>query len=211
MSESDFFHRFERAADVAADSPTLLLLHGTGGNEDSLIEMAKQFGEQWNLLSPRGKVLEHGMPRYFRRLAEGVFDQEDLKFRTSELADFVEQSAVNYGFDASRVVALGYSNGANIAASLLLSGFTTLRHAILMHPMVPFFPRQFPDLSNKRILITAGENDPVVARSNTLDLESLLTQSGARVEMFWHNSGHNLTSQEIDKAIPFANLLKKSL
>lgn len=211
MTEPDFIHQFVPAGEAAAQAPTLLLLHGTGGNETDLLPLAQEFGQYWNYLSPRGKVLENGMPRFFRRLAEGVFDQEDLRLRTRELAGFVQLATVKYGFHPERVVALGYSNGANIAASLLLAGFPTLRHAILMHPMVPFFPKPFPDLSGKKILITAGENDPVVARSNTEELASLFTQAGARVQMLWHGAGHNLIRLEIEKAVAFAGLLRKSL
>jgi phospholipase/carboxylesterase len=210
MKDPEFLHRFLGAAHGGDDAPTMVLLHGTGGNENDLLEFATHFGDGWNYLSPRGKVLENGMPRFFRRLAEGVFDQEDLRFRTSELAAFIEKASRVYGFDMAKVVALGYSNGANIAASLMLSGTGTVRHAILMHPMVPFYPKQKPDLNKSQILITAGENDPVVSRSNTLDLEKLLAEAGARVELFWHRSGHSLTREELDKAVEFAGNIKKS-
>ncbi|MFO7978948.1 MAG: alpha/beta hydrolase [Bacteroidales bacterium] len=209
MAQPDFIYRYIPSADTDQDAPTMLLLHGTGGSEEDLLPLMEEFGEQWNYLSPRGKVLEHGMPRFFRRLAEGVFDQEDLKLRTAELADFVRDAAVHHGFNPSRVVALGYSNGANIAASMLLGGYLTLRHAILMHPMVPFFPKEFPDLAHNRILITAGENDPVVPHSNTLELEQIFRESGAHVELFWHDAGHSLAHKEIRKAVAFSVTLKK--
>lgn len=209
MAESEFIYRYIPAAEAGQEAPTLLLLHGTGGNEEDLLPLSELFGDQWNILSPRGKVLEQGMPRFFRRLAEGVFDQQDLRFRTGELASFVQHSADHHGFNPSRVVALGYSNGANIAASLLLSGYPTLRHAILMHPMVPFFPKEFPDLAATRVLITAGENDPVVPQANTLELEQILKKSAAHVDLFWHDAGHSLTPGEIEKAVTFSNTLKK--
>ena len=210
MEDPEFIHRFEKAAYGGDEAPTMVLLHGTGGNENDLLELATHFGDGWNYLSPRGKVLENGMPRFFRRLAEGVFDQQDLRFRTAELAAFIEKAATLYGFDRTKVVALGYSNGANIAVSMMLSGVSVIRHAILMHPMVPFYPKQKPDLSPSRILITAGENDPVVSRSNTLDLEQLLADAGGRVDVFWHRSGHSLTPEELDHAVRFAGHLKKS-
>jgi phospholipase/carboxylesterase len=211
MTREDIIYRFIPSPHQGENSPTLLLLHGTGGNEDDLLSLSEYFGESWNYLSPRGMVLENGMPRFFRRLSEGVFDQQDLKYRTAQLCEFLEESAGIHGFDPRRVIALGYSNGANIAASILLSGYKSLRHAILMHPMVPFFPNPLPDLGNTRILITAGENDPVVPRSNTSELEQIFTKAGAKVEMFWHGSGHNLTEQELQKAGLFAKTLIKSL
>jgi len=129
---------------------TLLLLHGTGGNEDDLISVGKMLSSSASLLSPRGKVLENGMPRFFKRLAEGVFDIEDLKFRTKELADFVMGASKVYGFDLNRTIAMGFSNGANIAASLLLSYPETIKGAILFRAMVPFIPDSLPDLSGKK-------------------------------------------------------------
>src|SRR5215211_5231691 len=138
---------------------TFVLLHGTGGNEEDLIFLGKELEPNALILSPRGKVLEDGMPRFFRRLSEGVFDIEDLKFRTKELADFVEKASKAYGFDLQHVVALGYSNGANIASSLLLLLPGILSAAVLFRPMVPFIPDTLPNLSRKNIFICAGEWD----------------------------------------------------
>jgi phospholipase/carboxylesterase len=143
-----------------ASYATLLLLHGTGGNEEDLIPLGQQIAPYAAILSVRGKVLENGIPRFFRRLAEGVFDIEDLKFRTYELADFVEQASKVYGFDLSQLVAVGYSNGANIAASSLLLRPAIMSFAILFRPMVPLIPEMFPDLSTKHVFISAGLHDP---------------------------------------------------
>src|SRR6266480_356877 len=148
----DFVHEFV----PGSSKRTLLLLHGTGGNEHDLIRLGHEIDPEAAILSPRGKVLENGMPRFFKRLAEGVFDLEDLKFRTYELADFVEEASKVYGFDLQHVVALGYSNGANIAASELLLRPAILSSAILFRPMVPLIPEVLPDLSTKHVFISAG-------------------------------------------------------
>src|SRR5213594_4986343 len=153
--QPDFIHEFV----PGASDRTLLLLHGTGGNERDLIPLGHELDPNAALLSPRGKVLENGMPRFFRRLAEGVFDLEDLKNRTNELADFVAAAAQHYGFAADKVVAVGYSNGANIAASMLLLRPKTLRGAVLFRAMVPLVPDTPPNLSAVRVWIGAGMND----------------------------------------------------
>ena len=137
----NFIYRFEAGA---KNSPTLLLLHGTGGNETDLIEFGRAIAPRGNLLSPRGNVLENGMPRFFRRFSHGVFDLEDLKFRTKELLEFIEASAKKYGFDRENVIAMGYSNGANIAATLLLLHERSLAGAILFRPMMTLAPERCP-------------------------------------------------------------------
>jgi len=183
------------------DSLTLLLLHGTGGDENDLIPIARRLEiTNASILSPRGKVLENGMPRFFRRLAEGVFDIEDLKFRTNELADFVRDVSKTYAFDLNRVMAIGYSNGANIAASLLLLRPEILFRAILFRPMVPIVPDTLPNLSNKRVLVSAGLHDPIVASYQTKDLIDLLIRVGANVSVQWQNSGHELTQRDVKSA-----------
>lgn len=184
--------------DNQSDTLTLLLLHGTGGNEDDLIEVGQMISSTASLLSPRGKVLENGMPRFFRRLAEGVFDMDDLKIRTKELADFVKEASNIYSFDINKTVAVGFSNGANIAASLLLSYPETLRGAILLRAMVPFIPNSPPDLSDKQVLLSAAMFDPIVSESQTQNLFDLLEKSGANVTLKWQQqSGHNLTESDI--------------
>ena len=194
-----FVHRWVPAAQ-SETAPTLLLLHGTGGDENDLLSLGRALLPNANLLSPRGNVLERGMPRFFRRLAEGVFDQEDLRLRTRELAEFIEASAVQYGFDLKSVIAVGFSNGANIAASLLLAQPERLASAILFHPMVPFVPKTLPDLSGKPIFIGAGDNDPIVPVSNTEALAGLFRDAGAKVEIHWHQGGHSLTQDEVQAA-----------
>jgi len=194
---ADFVHRWEPTPGA---STTLLLLHGTGGSEDDLLDLGRSLLPTANLLSPRGQVSENGLARFFRRLAEGVFDLDDLRARTTGLARFVDEAARVYGFDRSRVVAVGFSNGANIAASLLLSGTPTLAGAALLHPMVPFEPTASPDLTGRAVFIGAGRTDPLVPVSQTERLTELLTAGGATVETHWHPGGHRLSREEIEAA-----------
>ena len=179
---------------------TLLLLHGTGGNEDDLIPLGKQLLPDAAILSPRGKVSEHGAPRFFRRLAEGVFDHEDLLFRTHELADLIDQAADEYGFDRSKLVAVGYSNGANIAASLMLLHPDLLRVAVLFRAMVPFEPEETPDLTGVPVFLAAGRRDTMIAPDNTERLAAILRGAGADLDLRWKNVGHPLTYEELEEA-----------
>jgi len=190
----DFIHEFV----PGSSERTLLLLHGTGGNEHDLLSLGRELDQNASLLSPRGQVLENGMPRFFRRLAEGVFDLEDLKRRTHELADFVAAAAEHYQFATNQVIAVGYSNGANIAASLLLLRPQTLHGAILFRVMVPLIPPAQPDLSSVRVWIGAGDNDPIIPTSESQRLAELLRRAGADVTIRFFNSGHNLTNDEIE-------------
>jgi predicted esterase len=183
--------------DNQPDKFTLLLLHGTGGNEDDLIQVGQMIAPSASLLSPRGKVLENGMPRFFKRLAEGVFDMEDLKYRTRELADFVKEASNIYSFDLNKTIAVGFSNGANIAASLLLSYPETLMGAILFRAMVPFIPNSRIDLSDKKVLLSAGIFDPIISKSQTQSLFDILEKRLANVTLKWQQSGHNLTELDI--------------
>jgi phospholipase/carboxylesterase len=180
--------------------PTLLLLHGTGGNELDLLPLAGRIDDEASVLSVRGNVLENGMPRFFRRLAEGVFDIEDLIFRTKELNEFLDEAAEKYGFDRDNMIAIGYSNGANIAASLLFHYQNALKGAILHHPMVPRKGIELPDLSGKSVFIAAGTNDPICSPMESTELQSLLEKAQANVELHWENRGHQLTLQEVDAA-----------
>src|ERR1041384_1978603 len=168
---------------------TLLLLHGTGGNERDLLPLGRELDPNAALLSPRGKVLENGMPRFFRRLAEGVFDLEDLKHRTNELADFVMAAAQHYGFTTDNLVAVGYSNGANIAARMLLLRPEVLHTAILFRAMVPLCPETQPNLSSVRFWIGAGTNDPIIPVSETKALAELLRNAGADVTIRYFQAG----------------------
>ncbi len=203
MSEQlNFKHKYVPSSDPTKGK-TVLLLHGTGGNEESLIPIVEMVLPDAAILSPRGQIMENGMPRFFRRIAEGVFDLEDLKFQTQELAIFIEAASKTYGLESNEVIALGYSNGANIASSVMLTYPELISKAALFHPMIPFVPENPPDLSNTSILITAGTNDPIVSRKETLELNSMFQDYGAEVEIFWHDSGHNLTREELDKTKNF--------
>src|SRR5699024_8729901 len=162
---------------------TLLLLHGTGGSEQDLIPLASQIDPGASILSIRGNVSENGMPRFFRRLAEGVFDEEDLIARTGELNDFLDDAAKEYSFDRSQIVALGYSNGANIAASLLFHYEDSLAGAILHHPMVPRRGIDLPNLSGRVVFIGAGTNDPLCTAEESEELMELLTNANADVTL----------------------------
>jgi predicted esterase len=194
--QPDFIHDFV----PGSSARTLLLLHGTGGNERDLIPLGRELDPNASLLSPRGKVLENGMPRFFRRLAEGVFDLEDLKKRTHELADFVVSAAAHYKFDLKKIVAVGYSNGANIAASILLLRPEILSAAILFRAMVPLVPETRPNLNSARIWIGGGAHDPIIPASNTKELVEMLRSSGADVTIRFFQSGHQLTSDDVDLA-----------
>jgi phospholipase/carboxylesterase/glyoxalase family protein len=194
----DFVHRYLPGQDESR--PTLLLLHGTGGNEEDLIPLAQDLAPGAAILSPRGKVSEYGAPRFFRRLAEGVFDHEDLLFRTHELAGFVEAAEKEYGFDPSKLVAVGYSNGANIAASTLLLHPGLLRAAVLFRAMVPFEPEVTPDLSGLPVYMAAGRQDRIIPPDNTQRLAGILAEAGAEVDLRWRNVGHPLTYEEVSEA-----------
>lgn len=199
-SDLGFIHKFIPAAG-RQDQTTLLLLHGTGGNEQDLISLARELNPRAAILSPRGKVLESGMPRFFRRLAEGVFDLEDLKFRTHELAQFVEKASKVYEFDLRYVISLGYSNGANIASSLLLLHPEILSSAVLFRAMVPFIPEKVPDLKTKHIFMAAGKHDPIVPKEQTETLYRLYKKAGANVVLHWEeDSGHELGYDEVPAA-----------
>jgi predicted esterase len=204
--QPDFIHEFV----PGTSERTLLLLHGTGGNERDLIPLGRELDASAALLSPRGKALENGMPRFFRRLAEGVFDLDDLKKRTNELADFVAAAAQRYGFAANNVIAVGYSNGANIAASMLLVRPEILHGAVLFRAMVPLIPESLPDLSSVRVWIGAGSEDPIIPTSETQRLVELLRSAGADVTLRFFNAGHGLTSSDVETARQWLEELKPS-
>jgi predicted esterase len=189
---------------------TLLLLHGTGGNERDLIPLGRELDPNASLLSPRGKILENGMPRFFRRLAEGVFDLEDLKMRTNELADFVASAVRHYKLPANGIVGVGYSNGANIAASMLLLRPEIMHEAILFRAMVPLVPDRFPDLSSVRVWIGAGDQDPIVPPSETQHLAQLLRRAGADVTIRFAKAAHGLTDDDVITARHWLEKLKPS-
>jgi predicted esterase len=201
----DFIHEF-----IPGSSPrTLLLLHGTGGNERDLIPLGRELDPNATLLSPRGKVLENGMPRFFRRLAEGVFDLEDLKFRTNELADFVTAAGQHYGFSLDNLVAVGYSNGANIAASILLLRPEITNAAILFRAMVPLIPARLPDLSSVQVWISEGDQDPIIVASEGQRLVNLFRDAGADVTIRFFHAGHGLTNDDLETASQWLKALNK--
>ncbi len=195
---NDFTHRFIPAEQDGAI--TLLLLHGTGGNENDLLNLGRTLAADAALLSPRGKVLEHGMPRFFRRLAEGVFDLEDLRFRTNELADWIEQAIEHYKLDHQKLIAVGYSNGANIAASMLLLRPGVLTGVVLLRAMVPLEPESTPDLHGTRVLMRAGRFDQMISPESGERLARMLEQAGADVTFQWHPGSHGLTMEDVQAA-----------
>jgi phospholipase/carboxylesterase len=196
VAEPAFIHRFVEGSRPGA--APLLLLHGTGGNEDDLLSLGRTLAPGSPLLSPRGKVLENGMPRFFRRHAEGVFDLDDLKFRAGELAGFLPWAREEYGLGEVPPIAVGFSNGANIAAALLLLHPGSLGAALLLRPMVPLVPDSLPALGDVRVLIAAGRSDPIIPSAQTEALAELLTKAGAEVTMHWSNAGHGLTREDLE-------------
>ncbi len=203
--QPDFIHEIIRGS----SDRTLLLLHGTGGNQRDLIPLGRELDPNASLLSPRGKILENGMPRFFRRLAEGVFDLEDLKTRTNELANFVASAARHYKLHADHIVGVGYSNGANVAASMLLLRPEIMHAAILFRAMVPLIPDKMPELSSVSVWIGAGNQDPIIPPSETQRLVELLRRAGAEVTIRFFNAGHGLTNSEVETAGQWLRELNK--
>jgi len=195
----DFIHRFVPAP-LGPSKRTLLLLHGTGGDENDMIPLGGDLDPTAALLSPRGRVLENGMPRFFRRLAEGVFDEEDLVQRAHELADFVGAAAMRYEFDPKRVIAIGFSNGANVAAAVLLLRPEVLAGAVLFRAMVPIVPPVLPDLAHAHVLLSSGTQDPIVPVENAERLAAMLRKAGANVTLRFEPSGHSLALGDIQAA-----------
>jgi predicted esterase len=193
-----FAHRFVKGSNGV---DTILLLHGTGGNEDDLLSLGRDLAPKANLLSPRGKVLEQGMPRFFRRIRPGVFDLEDLRLRTGELAQFVRDAAAEYRFDPTRVIAVGYSNGANIAASALYREPDLLAGALLLRPMNPWPGEAMPSLNGIPVLIAAGKHDMMSSLEDIEGLSSALKKAGADVSVHWHPGGHELGQDDLTAAL----------
>jgi predicted esterase len=195
----DFIHRFI-PAEQNSSGRVLLLLHGTGGNENDMIPLGRDLDPTAALLSLRGNFLENGMPRFFRRLAEGVFDEEDVVRRANDLADFLRQAAATYGFELRSLTAVGYSNGANIAAAVLLLRAGTITSAILFRAMVPITPDDRPDLIGTRVLVCAGKRDPIIPLDNSERLVAMLRTSGADVMLRVAEASHQLIFDEITAA-----------
>ena len=196
-SSNSFNNNNKEENDDANKNLTFILLHGTGGNEEDLIFLGKELEPNAAILSPRGKVLKNGMPHFFRRLAEGVFDIEDLKSRTYELGDFIQKCSLHYNFDLNQTIAVGFSNGANIATSMLLLRPDVFHSAILFRAMIPLIPNPLPDLSDKKILLSAGLNDPIVSRNETENLYRLFQKSNANITLKWQSSSHNLIQNDL--------------
>jgi phospholipase/carboxylesterase len=176
----------------------VLLLHGTGGNEEDLLPLGRAIAPGAPLLSPRGQVLENGMPRFFRRLAEGVFDEADIRARADDLVGFLSETTERYGLGPVPPIALGFSNGANMGAAMLLLHPGTLSGALLLRPMVPLVPDQIPRLDDIRVFIAAGRQDPIVRLEQSQALADLLAGAGADVTLRWINAGHSLTKEDLE-------------
>jgi phospholipase/carboxylesterase len=194
-----YIHRYEPGRDPAR--APLLLLHGTGGDETDLLPLGREIAPRAALLSPRGNVLEGDMPRFFRRYREGLFDEDDVRRRANELSHFVAEARRAYGL--ARPMALGYSNGANIAAAVLLLHPKTLAGAILLRATTPLTEPPKPDLSGIPVMILSGLSDPVIARSGAETLARALASAGAQVERVELTAGHGLTQADVERAKAF--------
>jgi predicted esterase len=199
MSDLDL-HVHRWIAPEEPGAPTLVLLHGTGGDENDLIPLGRMLLPGAGLLSPRGNVSEQGAPRFFRRLAEGVFDLQDLATRTAELGDFIAAASARYGFAPQRTYAVGFSNGANIAASLLLTRPAVLAGGVLLRAMVPFEPQAPPDLTGRSVLLSEGRADPLISSAQAERLATLFRDAGASVELAWQAGGHALAAGDVTVA-----------
>ena len=187
-------HVFMPAEPTAAGAP-LLLLHGTGGDEHDLLPLRDHLSPGAAVLSVRGTVLENGMPRFFRRLREGVFDEDDLRRRADDLADFVQTASEAYGITARSLVAVGFSNGANIASALLLLRPGLLGAAVLLSAMIPFAEPPAADLGGTVVVISNGERDPMIPRAMTAELAAQLRDRGAEVVELPHPGGHQIDAR----------------
>ncbi len=199
-TKQDFIHRIEPSQ---SRQELLVLLHGTGADEHDLIDLGHALVPGAALLSPRGRSRDEGVNRWFRRFAEGQFDLEDLHAKTAELAAFLDKAVVDNSWQGWPVTLVGYSNGANMAASLLLSGLSGASRAVLLRPMLPFEPEILPNLSGRKVLIASGERDPICLPSQGLALENLLVRAGAAVEVYWAPTGHGLTEGDFQAAREF--------
>ena len=194
--QPSFIHRFEPAQRPGV--APLLLLHGTGGNEDDLVPLGRMVAPNAALLSPRGKVLENGMPRFFRRIEIGVFDEDDVRRRANELADFVEEARKTYAIAAP--IALGYSNGANVAAAILLLRPNVLAGTVLLRATLPFAEPPRPELAGKGVLILSGAGDALISLDGATRLAETLKQAGAGVDHRTLPVGHELSQADVSLA-----------
>jgi phospholipase/carboxylesterase len=181
--------------------PLFLAFHGTGGDESQFFGLAAELAPQADVIAPRGDVSEHGAARFFRRKAEGVYDMEDLAARTQKMAGFV--AAHRARLKSSKVIGLGYSNGANILASTALARPDLFDEIVLMHPLIPWRPQDDARLEGWRVLVTAGRSDPICPAPLTLELADFLRKNVASLDLEWHPGGHELRSNELDAAARF--------
>jgi phospholipase/carboxylesterase len=195
-----------------AGANTLLLLHGTGGNEHDLLPIAREFGNDFNILSLRGNVSENGMPRFFKRLGMGIFDEQDLTFRTHEMVNFLKELALKEGFDISKLIALGYSNGANIAGSTLVLYPDFLAGAILYRPMQPFkeIDAALRNTLHTPVFMSSGVADPTVNQADTSKYVNILNNAGFDVTSYNLSAGHNLTREDLNLSVDWYNKYFKS-
>ena len=199
IEDLGFVHRFVPAED-SASGETLIVLHGTGGNEDDLVGIGQTVAPGAAILSPRGNVLENGAPRFFKRLAEGVFDPKEVRSRAEELIHFIRAAVARYDLDASRIYALGYSNGANIASTVMFIEPRLLQGAVLFRPMLVYEPEKQGDLSSASVFISAGRMDPIVPVKSVERLAELFESSRAETTLKWQQTGHNLVPSEVREA-----------
>lgn len=209
MNYTPLTYIYKAAATPGAS--TLLLLHGTGGDETDLIPLAKQFGEAFNILSLRGNVSEHGMPRFFKRLGMGIFDEADLRFRTDELVNFINELAAKEGFDINQLIALGYSNGANIAGSILVMYPNLLKAAILYRPMQPFkqLPEEWKTDRQAPVFLSNGKMDNTINPLHTQQYSDALQRAGFAVTAHEIATGHQLTQEDVATSIKWLKSLYK--
>jgi predicted esterase len=200
-----FIHRFVPADDPASGE-TLVVLHGTGGDENDLISVGQAIAPGAAILSPRGNVLENGAPRFFKRLAEGVFDPKEVRSRAEELARFVRAATVTYRLDPARIFAFGYSNGANVASTVMLVEPGIFLGSILLRPMLVYEPTEKRDLTGSSVLISAGRMDPIVPTESVERLAELLQSTGAEVTVKWQLAAHNLVPSEVREAADWLSL-----
>jgi predicted esterase len=209
MSEDlSFVHRYVPSDDHGSRD-TLVVLHGTGGDENDLIGLGQAIAPGAAILSPRGKVLENGAPRFFSRLAEGVFDPKEVRSRAEDLAGFIRAAFAKYELDPRRVFSFGYSNGANVASTVMFLEPDLFKAAVLFRPMLVFEPDGTPDLSNAGVLISAGKNDPIVPTTSVDRLAELLRSAHADVTLKWQLAGHNLAPSEVREAADWLALQRE--
>ncbi len=199
MSKDAYIHE---ALPGSPGGPILFVFHGTGGDETQLVPLGRELVPNAAIVAPRGDVSEYGAARFFRRMGEGVYDMADLARATAKMGGFVKAYLRAAGRDEAKppVLGLGYSNGANILASLAFAKPALFEAVVLMHPLIPFEPEIRGSLAGKRILITAGRHDPICPPNLTARLEAYLQSAGADVTVEWHEGGHEIRANEIEAA-----------